>query len=149
MSFYNPPQQMRRSYEPPPPQQSFNQSNAAARAGVGLLFQTSSDGRIVVKEVVQGGSAWRGNVIKPTDVIVNVGQHNVQKQPLSNLRELILGEPGSFITLGFQRGGGPQYYDTKMMRGTPDFLDKHMSAPSKPQAQQSAIQAQQTSLQQQ
>ena len=37
------------------------------------------------------------------------------------------------MTAGFQRGGGPQYYDTKMMRGTPDFLDKHMSAPSKPQ----------------
>jgi hypothetical protein len=79
--------------------------------------------------------------IKPGDVIVNVGQHNVQKQPLANLRELILGEPGSFITLGFQRGGGPQYYDTKMMRGTPDFLDKHMSAPSKPQAQQAGVQA--------
>jgi hypothetical protein len=37
-------------------------------------------------------------------VIVKVGQVNIQNQQLSNLRDLILGEPGTFVVLGFQRG---------------------------------------------
>jgi len=36
----------------------------AARAGVGLLFQTSGDGKIVVKEVVKGGSAARSGQVR-------------------------------------------------------------------------------------
>ena len=42
--------------------------------------------------------------VKAGDVIVKVGQVNIQNQPLSNLRDLILGDPGSFVVLGFQRG---------------------------------------------
>lgn len=42
--------------------------------------------------------------VKAGDVIVKVGQMNIQNQPLSNLRDLILGEPGTFVVLGFQRG---------------------------------------------
>jgi hypothetical protein len=42
--------------------------------------------------------------VKAGDVIVKVGQVNIQNQPLSNLRDLILGEPGTFVVLGFQRG---------------------------------------------
>ena len=42
--------------------------------------------------------------VKAGDVIVKVGQINIQNQPLSNLRDLILGEPGTFVVLGFQRG---------------------------------------------
>ena len=42
--------------------------------------------------------------VKAGDVIVKVGQVNIQNQQLSNLRDLILGEPGTFVVLGFQRG---------------------------------------------
>ena len=109
-----------------------------------------------------------------------MGQVNIQNQPLSNLRDLILGEPGTFVVLGFQRGaqvltfcfalprlavyetaardclvsrlrrvganvvcscapltsGRPlvQFLEARMMRGTPDFLDKHMSAPNQTSA---------------
>lgn len=38
-------------------------------------------------------------------MIVKVGHVNIQNQPLSALRDLILGEPGTFVVLGFQRGG--------------------------------------------
>jgi hypothetical protein len=110
--------------------------------------------------------------VKAGDVIVKVGQVNIQNQPLSNLRDLILGDPGSFVVLGFQRGSqvilllkyfcyclemyitihscrhehpvfyrplltllSKQFFESRMMRGTPDFLDKHMSAPSQPTAE--------------
>ena len=55
-------------------------------------------------------------------MIVKVGQVNIQNQPLSNLRDLILGEPGTFVVLGFNSGS--QFYEARMMHGTPDFLDK-------------------------
>mmetsp|Transcript_55029 Transcript_55029/g.128730 ORF Transcript_55029/g.128730 Transcript_55029/m.128730 type:complete len:331 (+) Transcript_55029:212-1204(+) len=148
MAYYQPqPQhQIRRSYDPPQAQQQSSfASQAPQRAGVGLLFQTSHDGKIVVKEVVQNMSAWRCNLIKPGDVIVKVGHVNVQNQPLANLRELILGEPGTYVTLGFSRGAAGQFYEAKMMRGTADYLDKHMPrqqqqapAPEPPQQQQQA-----------
>jgi len=68
--------------------------------------------------------------VKAGDVIVKVGSVNIQNQPLSNLRDLILGEPGTYVVLGFNRGS--QFVEARMMRGTPDFLDKHMSAPTQP-----------------
>ena len=44
--------------------------------------------------------------VKPGDVIVRVGQTQLgnvssQNQTLANLRELILGEPGTFVVLGY------------------------------------------------
>eukprot|EP00960_Hanusia_phi_P066492 766408-Hanusia_phi.AAC.4 len=106
----------------------------AGKAGVGLLFMMTPESppKIMVKEIVHGGSAWRnGQVgIKPGDVIVQVGNTNVQNSPLSHLRELILGEPGTWITLGFQRGSTGEFYETSMIRGTQDFLDKHTSMPT-------------------
>jgi len=42
--------------------------------------------------------------VKAGDVIVKVGSVNIQNQPLSNLRDLILGEPGTYVVLGFNRG---------------------------------------------
>jgi hypothetical protein len=44
--------------------------------------------------------------VKPGDVIVRVrqtqlGNVNSQSQTLANLRELILGNPGTFVTLGY------------------------------------------------
>ena len=80
-----------------------------------------------MKEVVQNGSAWRSGIVKAGDIIVKVEQVNIQNQPLSSLRDLILGEPGTFVTLGFNRG--TQYIEARMMRGTPEFLDtQHTSA---------------------
>lgn len=87
----------------------------------------SSPPSIVVKEVVQNGSAWRSGIVKAGDIIVKVEEVNIQNQPLSSLRDLILGEPGTFVTLGFNRG--TQYIEARMMRGTPEFLDtQHTSA---------------------
>lgn len=64
--------------------------------------------------------------IKGGDVILRVGTTSVQNQSLVNLRELILGEPGSYVTLSFSRGGVPsQVYDVSLMRGSPEYLDQH------------------------
>jgi hypothetical protein len=48
---------IRRSYEPQPA------AAQSGKAGVGLLFQTGGDGKITVKEIVKGGSAWRNNLV--------------------------------------------------------------------------------------
>ena len=50
---------------------------------------------------------------------MKVGQVNIQNQPLSNLRDLILGEPGTFVVLGFQRGA--QVYMTTFKRAAAMF----------------------------
>lgn len=64
--------------------------------------------------------------IKGGDVIMRVGTTSVQNQSLVNLRELILGEPGSYVTLSFSRGGvASQPYDVSLMRGSPEYLDQH------------------------
>ncbi|EKX51386.1 hypothetical protein GUITHDRAFT_102656 [Guillardia theta CCMP2712] len=118
-------------YQPMGMRRSQETTTMGNRAGVGLLFMMTPESppKIMVKEIVQGGSAWRNGQIKPGDVIVQVGNTNVQNQPLSQLRELILGEQGTWITLGFQRGSTGEFYETSMIRGTQDFLDKHASMP--------------------
>jgi hypothetical protein len=69
--------------------------------------------------------------IKPSDVIIRVGNMSVQNQSLVNLRELILGDPGSFVTLGFSRGGTSQFYEVSLMRGSPEYLDQQQQPSSK------------------
>lgn len=59
-------------------------------------------------------------------MIIRVGTTSVQNQTLVNLRELILGEPGTYVTLSFSRGGLPsQFYEVSLLRGSPEFLDQH------------------------
>ena len=42
--------------------------------------------------------------MKAGDVLVKIGQVSIQCHSLSDLRNLIVGEPGTFVVLGFQRG---------------------------------------------
>ena len=41
--------------------------------------------------------------MKAGDVLVKIGQVSIQCHSLSDLRNLIVGEPGTFVVLGFQR----------------------------------------------
>ena len=57
-------------------------------------------------------------------MIMRVGATNVERQTLVNLRELILGEPGTFVTLGFSRGGmQSQFFEVR------PFQDRCMPLP--------------------
>ena len=76
----------------------------AEMAGVGIFFQQEpTTGRVYVANIVERGSADRSGVIRVNDVIVKIDDEDVQGQPLSTLRNLILGKQGTYVTLAFRR----------------------------------------------
>ena len=78
---------------------------------------------------VPGGSADRCGKIIANDVIVSVDGSAVRGRSLQELRDLILGAPGSNISLSFMRGPNPQdpsstahNFHVQLMRGSPQYL---------------------------
>jgi hypothetical protein len=95
-------------------------------AGVGIFFQQDSENNeVFVKTIVKGGSADRSGVLRVGDVVVKVDQDNVESQPLSTLRSRILGNQGSYVTLGFRRRDGAEttFFDVPLMRGSPEYFE--------------------------
>ncbi|EKX55315.1 hypothetical protein GUITHDRAFT_131545 [Guillardia theta CCMP2712] len=80
---------------------------------------------VYVANIVPGGSADRSGVIRVNDVIVKVDDEDVQGQPLSTLRNLILGKQGSYVVLAFRRMTGNElyYFDAELLRGTPEYFE--------------------------
>lgn len=94
--------------------------------GVGIFFQQEPNtGKVYVANIVPGGSADRSGVIRVNDVIVKVDDEDVQGQPLSALRNLILGRQGSYVVLAFRRMTGTElyYFDVELLRGTPEYFE--------------------------
>jgi len=58
-------------------------------------------------------------------VIVKVDDEDVQGQPLSTLRNLILGRQGSYVVLAFRRMTGTElyYFDVELLRGSPEYFE--------------------------
>eukprot|EP00290_Baffinella_frigidus_P008411 CAMPEP_0180137808 /NCGR_PEP_ID=MMETSP0986-20121125/12469_1 /TAXON_ID=697907 /ORGANISM="non described non described, Strain CCMP2293" /LENGTH=410 /DNA_ID=CAMNT_0022079413 /DNA_START=56 /DNA_END=1288 /DNA_ORIENTATION=+ len=101
-------------------------SAVGSLAGVGIFFQQDSDtNEVFVKTIVKGGSADRSGVLRVGDVVVRVDHDDVEGQPLSTLRSRILGNQGSYVTLGFRRREGAEttYYDVPLMRGSPEYFE--------------------------
>lgn len=67
----------------------------------------------------------RSGVIRVNDVIAKVDDEDVQGQPLSTLRNLILGKQGTYVVLAFRRMTGTElyYYDVELVRGTPEYFE--------------------------
>jgi len=94
--------------------------------GVGIFFQQEPNtGKVYVANIVPGGSADRSGVIRVNDVIVKVDDEDVQGQPLSTLRNLILGRQGSYVVLAFRRMTGTElyYFDVELLRGSPEYFE--------------------------
>lgn len=101
-------------------------SGGPEMAGVGIFFQQEpTSGRVYVANIVDGGSADRSGVIRVNDVIAKVDDEDVQGQPLSTLRNLILGKQGTYVVLAFRRMTGTElyYYDVELVRGTPEYFE--------------------------
>ena len=93
---------------------------------MGIFFQQEPNtGKVYVANIVPGGSADRSGVIRVNDVIVKVDDEDVQGQPLSTLRNLILGKQGSYVVLAFRRMTGTElyYFDVELVRGTPEYFE--------------------------
>jgi hypothetical protein len=94
--------------------------------GVGIFFQQEPNtGKVYVANIVPSGSADRSGVIRVNDVIVKVDDEDVQGQPLSTLRNLILGRQGSYVVLAFRRMTGTElyYFDVELLRGSPEYFE--------------------------
>jgi len=101
-------------------------SGGPEMAGVGIFFQQEPNtGKVYVANIVPGGSADRSGVIRTNDVIVKVDDEDVQGQPLSTLRNLILGRQGSYVVLAFRRMTGTElyYFDAEILRGSPEYFE--------------------------
>ncbi len=94
-------------------------------AGIGVFFgQQRNDGRVFIQNIVKGGSAERDGTVRNGDVLLSIENQSVQGASLSDLRNLILGAPGTFVELSFQRadGAGERTFSVRLMRGTPEFF---------------------------
>ena len=101
-------------------------SGGPEMAGVGIFFQQEpTTGRVYVANIVEKGSADRSGVIKVNDVIVKIDDQDVQGQPLSTMRNLILGKQGTYVVLAFRRMTGTElyYFDVELVRGSPEYFE--------------------------
>ena len=95
-------------------------------AGVGLFFQQSPHQGIFVASVTPGCSAARTGCIQKDDLVVRVNEESVAGHSLAQLRQLVLGPPGSTVVFTFRRKTSDSTsfcYDVDLMRGTGEFLD--------------------------
>jgi hypothetical protein len=100
------------------------------KTGVGVLFQLDSEGRVIVKTIVGGGAADRtrgtgSHEVRVGDFITRVDSRDVEREPMTVLKELILGPQGTQVTLTFGRRAddGIEFYEVRLMRGTAEYFN--------------------------
>eukprot|EP00802_Teleaulax_amphioxeia_P008104 Tamp_08112.p1 GENE.Tamp_08112~~Tamp_08112.p1 ORF type:complete len:570 (+),score=86.36 Tamp_08112:324-2033(+) len=110
---------------PPKAPPSPKSSGGDVQAGVGVFFQQETSGVIYVASMVPNGAAARDGQIREGDELVGINSISINQQTtLENLRQLILGPPGTFVMLSMRRrvnGGSARddywYYDLELQRG--------------------------------
>ena len=96
------------------------------QAGVGLFFQerTEQPG-VYVKSIVKDGSAEREGSVAPGDVLQMV-EGKPCPTSINELRTLILGEVGTFVSLTFERpdggDGAVSTYEVSLMRSNAEYF---------------------------
>mmetsp|Transcript_19509 Transcript_19509/g.64693 ORF Transcript_19509/g.64693 Transcript_19509/m.64693 type:complete len:357 (-) Transcript_19509:3501-4571(-) len=88
-------------------------------AGVGIVFKSGPDEALFVKAVAEGGPAAASGKIHVNDCLLKVDGEDVYRQPIERVVKYILGEPGSEISMTFQRFSGDKVtkFTVKMKRG--------------------------------
>eukprot|EP00960_Hanusia_phi_P074570 768269-Hanusia_phi.AAC.4 len=99
------------------------------KAGVGIFFapKESNKNIVYVKSIVKGTSADREGTVQVGDIIQEVDGVEVKGSAMSDLRALILGEIGTFVTLQFMResaDGGWFEYKVSLIRGNASFFSQ-------------------------
>lgn len=74
--------------------------------GVGIVFNDSTQG-IAVSSLIENGPAEKQGGIKAGDLLVEVNGVSVKGLPFEKVMELLKGEKGEGVTLGFLRKGAP------------------------------------------
>mmetsp|Transcript_677 Transcript_677/g.1575 ORF Transcript_677/g.1575 Transcript_677/m.1575 type:complete len:427 (+) Transcript_677:120-1400(+) len=88
--------------------------------GVGLIFRSDATGALFVRQLQEGEPAERSGQIRVGDCIVEVDGVDVYRKPISFFTNLMLGPPGSVVTLGFKRAGATQVERVMLRRSVPE-----------------------------
>ena len=93
------------------------------------MFNTATEDpqEAFVKEIVVGGSASREGTVQVGDIILAVDGAEVSGSELNKMRNLILGEIGTFVTLQFLRrtpDGEELEYTISLIRGHQQYFEQ-------------------------
>jgi len=112
-------------------------------AGVGIFFQQEHGDWVYVANVVPNSSADRSGRVRLDDELVRVDDFEVTlDSSLEQIRNRILGQPGTYVMLAFRRPGGQHgmgrkddyfYFETELMRGNADFIQRQQNVDRAPQ----------------
>lgn len=90
--------------------------------GLGMKLQRIEDafapgqGPVVVKRLLDGGVAQKSGQIDEGDVIVSVDGQTIHGMPMEAVMNLILGKPGSKVSLKGERGNDGRRYAVELVR---------------------------------
>ena len=103
------------------PNKASSPGHGPSSAGVGLYFKMDSLGRYFVEMVLPKSSAEATGVVTKGDILEVVDDTPTQGVSLPQLRDLILGPPGTYVNLNFlrEKGGEGFRYDIDLIRGDP------------------------------
>mmetsp|Transcript_15598 Transcript_15598/g.24255 ORF Transcript_15598/g.24255 Transcript_15598/m.24255 type:complete len:150 (+) Transcript_15598:153-602(+) len=93
------------------------------KVGIGAYFQKSKTdpSGLSVKSLLSGSPAQTCNRIKVGDIIMSVDGMEVYGKKLAELAEVLLGPPGSPVTLKFKESKSGEVYDVTIQRGIPNL----------------------------
>mmetsp|Transcript_25308 Transcript_25308/g.83655 ORF Transcript_25308/g.83655 Transcript_25308/m.83655 type:complete len:434 (+) Transcript_25308:126-1427(+) len=93
--------------------------------GVGIIFRSDATGSLFVRQLQTGGPAELSREIEVGDCIVEVNGVDVFRKPISTFTKLILGAPGTIVTLGFKRGDSLMIKRVSLRRSLPQGSRKN------------------------
>jgi len=76
---------------------------------------SSDEGRVFVTELVSGGAAERSNLLKQNDEILHIDHIPVLGRPVVEVKNSILGTPGTSVLIGIRRSG--EEFQLSFVRG--------------------------------
>mmetsp|Transcript_6407 Transcript_6407/g.22911 ORF Transcript_6407/g.22911 Transcript_6407/m.22911 type:complete len:196 (-) Transcript_6407:111-698(-) len=71
--------------------------------GVGLVFRTTRDGKMIVSSFVKDSSAYECGLVRDGDILSSVQGQSVESLPLEEIHKLLLGEKDSWVQMRFLR----------------------------------------------
>ena len=94
--------------------------------GLGLRLERSTrDPDVYIQEIVPGFAAHENGRLQLHDVVVAVDHIPLLDMDLDAVKELTIGEEGTFCTLQIKRGN--HYFQVTLMRKFPDELNRQNS----------------------
>jgi len=87
--------------------------------GVGIIFRSDSSGALFVRQLQHGGPAGQSGQVHIGDCVVEVNGLDVFRKPISSFTKLMLGPPGTIVTLGFKRATSQMIERVSLRRSVP------------------------------